>query len=560
MKHVKKSMFISTILMVVMLIAALSTATFAWYTSNNTAASTSTMVGAAQANDANIGIGFFRGAQANEINFHNLVDNSNQGYLTPVVPAAYYDPAATADRDTSLGDRYTTSTATQASGYIANAFVKDDSDPEHVEYADYRRVVQMNDTQVSQIVAQSASVHAWPGTLTNISAGATGFDGNYEMIYYIPYYVYNNEVAVDDPAPIAAGDAITVASNQYTKVTAEPAADTKVYKVQRVFEVAANGAATPEAILEGTKAVTQDCANQLSRTANFIPQAGTYLVLYYDYQIAPYTTPTNVVQGKTMVTAIDANAVFVGYAGATAGTLNDDQFDIQTEDVIWNATSNTTYPVVSEIKYDSNGFAYLYKTYTAGTYTAVSNKTGEGVITWNNFMFTKAAIDNVGFFKANGGDASIGNYYDGNTNVMGENHYDLGVVTGISATASGNATETFFVTNNGSTAISQLTVSLNVQGDNAGLLRVAIFKNGTYYGTLASANNAPTTFGKILIGSKAADMQTYKAKNQINLGALSSGALNAAEFQLVAWFDGTLLNDVAAGKNCSFTLTFTATV
>lgn len=553
MKHVKKSMFISTVLMVVMLIAALSTATFAWYTSNNTAASTSTMVGAAKAQDANIGIGFFRGAQANEITFHNLVDGQNQGYLTPVVPAAYYDPAATADRDTTLGDRYTTSTATQASGYIANAFLKDNSNPEAPVYADYRRVVQMTDAQVTSIVAQSAWTHNWStNNLTNINVGVGGFDGNYEMIYYIPYYVYNNSVAVADPAPIAKDDAITVTNNQYTKVTSEPASGTKVYKVQRVFEVAANGAATPADIGEGTTAVTQDCANQLSRTANFIPQAGTYLVLYYDYQIAPYTTPS--------AATIDANAVMIGYAGNAVGTLNDTQFDIQTEDVIWVEESNTTYPKITEIKYDSNGFAYLYKTYTAGTYTAVSNKTGEDVITWSNFVFTKAAIDNVGFFKANGGDASIGAYYDGNTNVMGENHYDLGVVTGISATASGNATETFFVTNNGSTAISQLTVSLNVQGDNASLLRIAIFKNGTYYGTLSSANNAPTTFGKILIGSKAADMQTYKAKNQINLGALSSGALNAAEFQLVAWFDGTLLNDVAAGKNCSFTLTFTASV
>lgn len=556
MKHVKKSMFISTILMVVMLIAALSTATFAWYTSNNTAASTTTMVGAAQANDANIGIGFFRGAQANEINFHNLVDGNNQGYLTPVVPATYYDPAATADRDPDLGNRYTTSTTTQSSGFIAGAFTKDNGTPDDLTddtTVDYRRVVQMSDAQVAQIVAQSTQTHAWPGTLTNITTGANGFDGNYEMIYYIPYYVYNNNVVVPTvgDAPIAENDAITVSANIFTKVTEEPASTTKVYKVQKVYEVSATGASDPSLITSGTTAVTQDCANKLSRTANFIPNAGTYLVLYYDYQVAPYTTPS--------ASTIDANAVFVGYAGAAAGTLNDTHFDIQEEDVIWDSENNTTYPVITEIKYDANGFAYLYKTYSAGTYTSASNK-NEGSITWDNFQFTKAAIDNVGFFKANGSNASIGNYYSGNTNVMGESHYDLGVVTGISATASGNATETFFVTNNGSQPLSQLTVSLNAQGDNASLLRIAIFKNGTYYGTLASANNAPTSFGKILIGSKAADMQTYKAKNQINLGGLSSGALNAAEFQLVAWFDGTLLNDVAAGKNCSFTLTFTATV
>ena len=54
MKTMKKSMFITTIMMVVLLVVALSTATFAWYTAQSSVSVTSTSVSSASSNSASL--------------------------------------------------------------------------------------------------------------------------------------------------------------------------------------------------------------------------------------------------------------------------------------------------------------------------------------------------------------------------------------------------------------------------------------------------------------------------------------------------------------------------
>ena len=56
MKNAKKSMFITTILMVAVLIVAVSTATFAWYTASGTGSATGAVVQSAASGDANIAV------------------------------------------------------------------------------------------------------------------------------------------------------------------------------------------------------------------------------------------------------------------------------------------------------------------------------------------------------------------------------------------------------------------------------------------------------------------------------------------------------------------------
>ncbi len=62
MKHMKKSMFITTVMMVVLLVVAVSTATFAWYTSSNTVNTAATNVNSAESTGANIAIGWVQNA------------------------------------------------------------------------------------------------------------------------------------------------------------------------------------------------------------------------------------------------------------------------------------------------------------------------------------------------------------------------------------------------------------------------------------------------------------------------------------------------------------------
>ena len=86
MKNAKKSMFITTILMVAVLIVAVSTATFAWYTSNNTATAGYSTLTAATSENFNIAIGWTSDAVDNKID--DLAPAT--ATLNPAVPAAAF--------------------------------------------------------------------------------------------------------------------------------------------------------------------------------------------------------------------------------------------------------------------------------------------------------------------------------------------------------------------------------------------------------------------------------------------------------------------------------------
>lgn len=88
MKHMKKSMFITTVMMVVLLIVAVSTATFAWYTSSNTVNTVATQVNSAQSTGANISIGW---SPDTAVGVSSLSFASNETDFYPMVPATSED-------------------------------------------------------------------------------------------------------------------------------------------------------------------------------------------------------------------------------------------------------------------------------------------------------------------------------------------------------------------------------------------------------------------------------------------------------------------------------------
>ncbi|MBR2349375.1 MAG: hypothetical protein IKA77_01995 [Clostridia bacterium] len=81
MKNAKKSMFITTVLMVAVLIVAVSTATFAWYTASNGATASQANITAAQSSDANIAVGWTSDASGNSITFDSAATT-----LKPMCP------------------------------------------------------------------------------------------------------------------------------------------------------------------------------------------------------------------------------------------------------------------------------------------------------------------------------------------------------------------------------------------------------------------------------------------------------------------------------------------
>jgi len=84
MKH-KKSLFITTVMMVVLLVAALSTATYAWYTSSNVVSTVETTVNSAESTGANISIGW---SQSTPVGTSTMTfyDASEDPGFQPMVP------------------------------------------------------------------------------------------------------------------------------------------------------------------------------------------------------------------------------------------------------------------------------------------------------------------------------------------------------------------------------------------------------------------------------------------------------------------------------------------
>ncbi|MBO7177991.1 MAG: hypothetical protein J6V69_02710, partial [Clostridia bacterium] len=84
MKNAKKSMFITTILMVAVLIVAVSTATFAWYTTTTGVNATNAAVSSASSESADIGI-----AWTNDLTTTSTsIDLGNGSPVLPMVPTA----------------------------------------------------------------------------------------------------------------------------------------------------------------------------------------------------------------------------------------------------------------------------------------------------------------------------------------------------------------------------------------------------------------------------------------------------------------------------------------
>ena len=85
MKHAKKSMFITTVLMVAVLIVAVSTATFAWYTANNTATANEVGLTSASSTSANIAIGWDANSTSSTI---TLGTPDATTFFNPTIPEA----------------------------------------------------------------------------------------------------------------------------------------------------------------------------------------------------------------------------------------------------------------------------------------------------------------------------------------------------------------------------------------------------------------------------------------------------------------------------------------
>lgn len=106
MKTMKKSMFITTIMMVVLLVVALSTATFAWYTAQSNVGVTDTTVFSAKSSAASIAIDSTGGATSTNTSIAITMNKE----IAPMVPYAAPTTATTYSN-------FTTTTAANQTGF-----------------------------------------------------------------------------------------------------------------------------------------------------------------------------------------------------------------------------------------------------------------------------------------------------------------------------------------------------------------------------------------------------------------------------------------------------------
>ena len=101
--------------------------------------------------------------------------------------------------------------------------------------------------------------------------------------------------------------------------------------------------------------------------------------------------------------------------------------------------------------------------------------------------------------------------------------------------------KTFYLHNTGN-FVSLVTLGYGMDGENATALRVAVFINGLYVGTL---RHGDMYYGTIVKGANVAS-QSKVSYDDTEETKFFIAANTAVEVNLVAWFDGVLLNDDGA--------------
>ncbi len=206
MKHMKKSMFITTLIMTVVLVVALSTATFAWYTANTAVGATKVNVTSANSTTASLVIDN-QVASANDTwTSVDLTMTNAQGANVPMVYAS---------ADAELPSVGTTTFANFITKFVT--FTRDAgskfASPVATATPDVISAVSGHGTPNSYIV------------LTNV--GGAQLSSLSTRVTIEPFYVYTE---VQTPAEANMGTYYEIVNNEYVKTAdTEPAGGGKKY-------------------------------------------------------------------------------------------------------------------------------------------------------------------------------------------------------------------------------------------------------------------------------------------------------------------------------------------
>lgn len=498
-KTMKKSMFFTTILMVVLLIVALSTATFAWFSANNTVTATQTTMTAATSTSASIEIGWDTGNMGSSISFDPV------NMMQPAIPEE--KPRRSAE--TVAAQYVVTRNAPTGSGFTAVNFSYAN---ETVPYVNVVETVKAN------TIAKDATLVGSGGIL---ESGAIVEDdakiASFSRLYKIK--------AADVAKYVSVGQSI-VDPSLYEQINV----NAKNYDFLIIDD---NRAGTENFIsADIAKAapynISADAAIQQNMIYHLKAVADTYKV-YAPADTFP--TTGNYITGGVPVNGGVDYATFMTAAGAIDEKV-DTEYYIHADNV------------------DVFGVGLAREGDKVYCVTAKSSTASE-ITTDAKFVdsLKTALIDVSARFKSNGNSASykpLNMLGDG----VGQDKEAFFIKNAGSATAKPvKISLTMDAKNEDSTSATDVRVAVFVKTENDNAYN--------YYGTMGAGD---TRYGKILNGAYSTkdDLLSYTATAGLSDFITLSGQ-RYVEVKFVAWYEGTLLDTQNAGKKVNISFSFAAT-
>ncbi len=500
MKHMKKSMFITTLLMVVLLVVALSTATFAWFSANNTVTAQQATMTAATSSAANIQISWDNSEWGSTIAFNNNTDfQPSVPKMRPVItntaiPAQYV--VTSTDYDGGLNFPYAETTVpyinvldVNMSHLVLATGVDDVAFPGLTNAEALEPLARLYKLQH----AREGFFMITTSTLPDASVNKIEINGTeYSFINVISGSTYDNNVAIGNIDTVLGSGA---SSNLYASgaakdegTTTPAAAGYRIYDVKPISEI-----------------------------HTLYPIGSTYPTTFVNID-GTSTADSGSIPYYTVVSA----------AGKLDTVLNGEYY-INRSAV--NTIANGLGPAREGDK--------IYMVRAADTETKT---------TYSSFITSNFYTDNIdanGRFR-NGPNLSNPVTLTKLNGEVGENQFYIKNSNAVGSKA----------------AIVSMVATIEGPEDTSALndIRLAVFVNDEYVGSLSKDGSTTTYYGDIVNGaaSSAGNFASYNTSGSTLSNFVQIDPEQSVSIRVVVWMDGIGLTSAESGQDVNFSFTFTA--
>jgi hypothetical protein len=502
MKHMKKSMFITTLLMVVLLVVALSTATFAWFSANNTVTAQQATMTAATSSAANIQISWDNETWGSTISFENDTD------LQPSVPKMR--PVIT---DTAIPAQYVV-TSTNYEGGLDFSYAG--------HTVPYINVLDVNMDHL--VLEDDVDIEAFPG-LTNVGALAP-----LARLYKLQHARERFFMITTSTLPDASVNKIEINGNEYSYifVTSDTTVDNNV-AIEDIDNVLLG-------IGESSNLYASGAAKDAETTTSAIEG-------YRIYDVKPISEIHTLYPiGSTYPTT------FVNIDGESTA----DPGEIPYKTVV-------SVPGLLDTELDSKYYINL-----ADVNDTIASGLGPVREGDKIYMVRKAGTET----KTNYFDFINSNFYTDNIDANGRFRNGANLSNPVTLTRlNGEVQENqFYIKNSNAVGSKAAIVSMvaTIEGPEGTSalndIRLAVFVNDDYVGSLSNDGSTTTYYGDIVNGAASSEgnFASYNTSGDTLSNFVQIDPAQSVSIRVVVWMDGIGLTSAESGQDVNFSFTFTA--